>query len=94
MTGSGTSSNVLFGSLQASVASCEAQKILFAAANVTGAGIGKMICPQSIVLGCAAAGLAGRERSVMVKALGCFAAVLSVACLTVVVWNALLPCRP
>lgn len=30
----------------------------------------------------------------MVKALGCFAAVLSVACLTVVVWNALLPCRP
>ena len=94
VTGSGTSSNVLFGSLQASVASCEAQKILFAAANVMGAGIGKMICPQSIVLGCAAAGLAGRERSVMVKALGCFAAVLSVACLTVVVWNALLPCRP
>ena len=89
VTGAGTSTNVLFGSLQASVGVGEAQKLLFAAANVMGAGIGKMVCPQSIVLGCAAAGLAGRERSVMVKALGYFAVVLFVACLSVVAWNAL-----
>lgn len=89
VTGAGTSTNVLFGSLQASVGVGEAQKLLFAAANVMGAGIGKMVCPQSIVLGCAAAGLAGRERSVMVKALGYFAVVLLVACLSVVAWNAL-----
>jgi len=89
VTGSGTSSNVLFGSLQASVGSGEAQRLLFAAANVMGAGIGKMLCPQSIVLGCAAAGLAGRERDIMVKAAGYFALVLSVACLSVVAWNAL-----
>ena len=81
VTGSGTSSNVLFGSLQASVGANEFQRYLFAAANVMGAGIGKMVCPQSIVLGCAAAGLAGRERDVMAKAVGYFAAVLAVACL-------------
>ena len=89
VTGSGTSSNVLFGALQASVGTSEAQKLLFAAANVMGAGIGKMVCPQSIVLGCAAVGLAGRERDVMVKVLGYFALVLAVACLSVVLGNAI-----
>ena len=89
VTGSGTSSNVLFGALQASVGEGEVQKLLFAAANVMGAGIGKMVCPQSLVLGCAAAGLAGRERDVMAKVAGYFVLVLAVACLTVVLWNAL-----
>lgn len=83
VTGSGTSSNVLFGALQSSVGSGEAQKTLFAAANVMGAGIGKMVCPQSLALGCAAAGLSGRERSVMGKALGFFAAALALACVSV-----------
>ena len=79
VTGSGTSSNVLFGALQTSVATNEAETFLFAAANVMGAGIGKMVCPQSIVLGCAAAGLAGRESEIMKKALPYFLAVLAVA---------------
>lgn len=81
VTGSGTSSNVLFGALQASVASSEAQRYLFAAANIMGAGIGKMICPQSLVLGCAAAGLAGRESEVMGRAFRYFVPVLAIACL-------------
>ena len=81
VTGSGTSSNVLFGALQSSVGETEAQKYLFAAANVMGAGIGKMICPQSIVLGCAAAGLAGKESEVMKRSAPYFALVLLVACL-------------
>ena len=81
VTGSGTSSNVLFGSLQASVGANEFQRYLFAAANVMGAGIGKMVCPQSIVLGCAAAGLAGRERDIMAKVFVFFVVVLAVACI-------------
>ena len=80
VTGSGTSTNVLFGALQASVGSSDAERLLFAAANVMGAGIGKMVCPQSIVLGCAAAGLAGRESEVMKRAFPFFVAVLSLAC--------------
>ncbi|MBQ4471545.1 MAG: L-lactate permease, partial [Kiritimatiellae bacterium] len=87
MTGSGTSSNVLFGMLQASVGSVEAEKLLYAAANVMGAGIGKMVCPQSIVLGCAAAGLAGRESEAMRKAFAYFVAVLSVATTSVVLFS-------
>ena len=80
VTGSGTSTNVLFGALQASVGSSDAERLLFAAANVMGAGIGKMVCPQSIVLGCAAAGLAGRESEVMKRAFPFFVVVLSLAC--------------
>ena len=87
MTGSGTSSNVLFGMLQASVGSVEAEKLLYAAANVMGAGIGKMVCPQSIVLGCAAAGLAGRESEAMRKAFAYFVTVLSVATASVVLFS-------
>jgi len=80
VTGSGTSSNILFGKLQVSVATTPFSQYLFAAANVMGAGIGKMVCPQSMVLGCAAAGLAGRESDVMRKAFVFFVAVLAAAC--------------
>ena len=89
VTGSGTSSNVLFGALQASMGSTEAERIVFAASNVMGAGIGKMICPQSIVLGCAAAGIAGRESEVMKKALAYFPFVLAAACASTAAWAAL-----
>lgn len=85
VTGSGTSSNVLFGALQASVGASQAEKFLFAAANVMGAGIGKMLCPQSIVLGCAAAGLAGSESLVMKRAFRYFVPVLAVASAATVV---------
>ena len=80
VTGSGTSTNVLFGPLQASVGTSTSARLLYAAANVMGAGIGKMVCPQSIVLGCAAAGLAGRESEVMKRSFPFFVAVLAVAC--------------
>ena len=86
VTGSGTSSNVLFGAMQAAAGGTEAEKFLFAAANVMGAGIGKMVCPQSIVLGCAAAGLAGRESDILKKALPFFAIALAAACTAVVVF--------
>lgn len=68
VTGSGTSSCVLFGRLQADVARelCVDPRI-FAAANVMGAGIGKMICPQSIAIGAAAASLVGCEGAILRK---------------------------
>lgn len=81
LTGSGTSSNVLFGHLQASVAGSDARALWYAAANVMGAGIGKMICPQSLVLGCAAAVLVGVERTIFRRALVYFVPVLALACL-------------
>ena len=76
VTGSGTSSCVLFGRLQADAAAAVgASPELLAAANVMGAGIGKMICPQSIAIGSAAAGLAGAESRLFKAALPWFAGV-------------------
>ena len=66
VTGSGTSTNVLFGALQAQTATALGLNLSWmAAANVMGAGIGKMICPQSIAIGAGAAGLIGQERAIM-----------------------------
>ncbi|MCE3040353.1 L-lactate permease [Helicobacter anatolicus] len=62
LTGSDTSANLLFGTLQ----QVSAQKLgisetLFLAANSVGGVVGKMISPQSIAIACAAVGLVGRE---------------------------------
>lgn len=66
VTGSGTSTNVLFGSLQAQTAAALGlNPSWLAAANVMGAGIGKMICPQGIAIGASAVGLVGSEREIM-----------------------------
>ena len=82
VTGSGTSSCVLFGRLQADAASAIAvSPDVLAAANVMGAGIGKMICPQSIAIGAAAAGLAGSEGGIFKKTLPWFCAVLTLSCI-------------
>ena len=81
VTGSGTSANVLFGSLQAGAAAkLGVSADLLAAANMMGAGIGKMICPQSIAIGTAAALVAGRAGEVFRTAFAWFAAVILVAC--------------
>jgi len=68
VTGSGTSTQVLFGQLQVETAKAiGANEAWLAAANAMGAGIGKMISPQGIAIGCSAAGLAGRESEVLGK---------------------------
>jgi lactate permease len=62
LTGSDASSNALFSKLQA--ASAEAigvDPVLTVAANASGGVMGKMISPQSIAVGTAAAGLIGKE---------------------------------
>lgn len=71
LTGSDTSSNLLFGALQVEAAKVimaapnatvkEGLDTLFLAANSFGGVVGKMISPQSIAIACAAVGLVGKE---------------------------------
>lgn len=62
LTGSDTSSNLLFGTLQQLTArQLDIPEVLFLAANSVGGVVGKMISPQSIAIACAAVGLVGRE---------------------------------
>jgi lactate permease len=62
ITGSDTSANILFGSLQkqAALLLC-LDPIWIAAANASGACIGKLISPQNLALAAVAAGLSGQE---------------------------------
>jgi lactate permease len=86
VTGSGTSACVLFGPLQAGAAAkLGVAPDLLAAANVMGAGIGKMICPQSVAIGTAAALVADRAGDAFKRMLPWFFAVLLLACLVVCV---------
>ncbi|HKS13553.1 MAG TPA: lactate permease LctP family transporter [Pseudomonas sp.] len=62
LTGSDTSSNALFSSLQATTAhQIRVSDTLLVAANTSGGVTGKMISPQSIAVACAATGLVGKE---------------------------------
>lgn len=62
ITGSDTSSNILFGLLQKQTAlQLGLSPEWIAAANTSGACIGKLISPQSISIAAAAAGLPGKE---------------------------------
>lgn len=62
LTGSDTSSNALFCSLQATTAQqIGAPDVLLVTANTTGGVTGKMISPQSMAVACAAVGLVGQE---------------------------------
>ncbi|AOY95184.1 L-lactate permease [Cupriavidus sp. USMAA2-4] len=62
LTGSDTSSNALFCSLQSTTAhQIGVHDTLLVAANTTGGVTGKMISPQSIAVACAATGLVGKE---------------------------------
>jgi L-lactate permease len=62
LTGSDTSSNALFCSLQNTTAhQIGVSNTLLVAANTSGGVTGKMISPQSIAVACAATGLVGKE---------------------------------
>jgi lactate permease len=64
LTGSDTSSNVLFGGLQKTAAEqLGINPLLTAAANTSGGVMGKMISPQSLAVACAATGMVGEEGS-------------------------------
>lgn len=66
LTGSDTSSNVLFGNLQKITArKLGLNEILMASANTTGGVMGKMIDAQSIVVAAAATGEGGKEGDIL-----------------------------
>jgi lactate permease len=66
ITGSDTSSNVLFGSLQRITAGqLGIDPTVMAAANSSGGVMGKMVNTQSIVVGAAAAGQTGKESELL-----------------------------
>ncbi|MDO4941508.1 MAG: L-lactate permease [Lachnospiraceae bacterium] len=68
VTGSGTSTCVLFGGLQKETAlSLGLDSTWIASANIMGAGIGKMICPQSIAIGAGAINAVGSESVILGK---------------------------
>jgi lactate permease len=71
VTGSDTSSNSLFGTLQVAAAQKAGySEVLLAAANSSGGVLGKMISPQNLAIGAAAVGLGGREGDIFRKVLG------------------------
>jgi lactate permease len=66
LTGSDTSSNVLFGNLQTITAQTVGiAPMLAAAANTVGGVMGKMINAQSIVVATAASGHVGKEGAIL-----------------------------
>lgn len=70
ITGSDTSSNVLFGQLQVQAAtSIGANPYWISAGNVLGATAGKMISPQSIAVATAATSMVGSEGKILNSAL-------------------------
>ena len=83
MTGSGTSSNIIFGPLQRDAAlALHVRESIFAAANMFGGGIGKMLAPASVLIGLSAVERPDCTSEVMRRVLGWFAAMTALACLS------------
>jgi lactate permease len=86
LTGSDTSSNVLFGNLQKITAmQLGLDPYLMASANSTGGVMGKMIDAQSIVVAAAATGQGGREGKLL-RAVFWHSLVLAL-CVAAIVWT-------
>jgi lactate permease len=68
LTGSDTSSNTLFGPLQATTARISGlDPVLMGATNASAGVMGKMISPQNLSVGAAGVGAVGREGEILVK---------------------------
>ncbi len=66
ITGSDTSSNILFGKLQKETAmTIKVDPSWISASNTSGATAGKMISPQSIAVASATIGLSGKEKQIL-----------------------------
>jgi lactate permease len=84
VTGSDTSSNSLFGVLQATAAKqAGLSQTLLAAANSSGGVLGKMVSPQNLAIGAAAVGLAGQEGDLFRRVLKWSLLSLAVMCVLV-----------
>jgi lactate permease len=70
VTGSATTSNILFTNLQATTAAdLGLPVVLIVAAQGVGAAIGNIISPLNVIAGAATVGLAGREGAIMARTL-------------------------
>ncbi|MCD2256341.1 L-lactate permease [Agrilactobacillus fermenti] len=91
ITGSDTSSNVLFGNLQLQAATTlKANSFWVVGANMVGATAGKMISPQSIAVAAAATNQEGDEGNILKEALKWCGAYLVIICLYIYVTGLLL----
>jgi len=71
ITGSDTSSNSLFGLLQATAADqAGLSQVLMAATNSSAGVLGKMLSPQNLAVAAAAVGMVGREGEIFRKLIG------------------------
>lgn len=89
LTGSDTSSNALFGGLQAATGrQIGVAGDVLVAANTVGGAVGKMISPQSIAVASAAVGLVGKEGELLGFTLKCsiILALLSGVATTILVY--------
>ncbi|MET8808697.1 L-lactate permease [Streptomyces sp. NPDC004546] len=84
VTGSDTSANALFGSMQVAAATdAGLPPLLLAAANSSGGVIGKMISPQNLAIAAAVTGLHGREGDLLRKVIGWGVGLLLALCVLV-----------
>jgi lactate permease len=84
VTGSDTSSNALFGTLQVAAAKdAGLSPTLLAAANSSGGVLGKMISPQNLAIGAAAVGMAGKEGDLFRRVIGWSLLALLIMCVLV-----------
>ncbi|MEO6881651.1 MAG: L-lactate permease [Mycobacteriaceae bacterium] len=84
VTGSDTSSNALFGTLQVAAAKeAGLPEILLAAGNSSGGVLGKMISPQNLAIAAAATGMAGNEGEIFRKVFGWSVGFLLLMCVLV-----------
>jgi lactate permease len=91
VSGSDTSSNSLFGLLQATAGhQTGLSATLLASANSSGGVLGKMISPQNLAIGAAAVGLAGQEGDLFRRVVGWSLLFLLVMCVLVFLQSTIL----
>ncbi len=84
VTGSDTSANALFATLQQTAAAkAGIDPTLLVAANTAGGVVGKMVSPQNLTIAATAVGLLGRESDILRKVLWWSLGLLVVLCLLV-----------
>lgn len=84
MTGSDTSSNALFATLQQTAGKTAGiDPTLLVAANTTGGVVGKLISPQNLTIAATAVEQPGTERILLRKVAGYSVAMLAVLCVLV-----------
>ena len=96
MTGSDTSANALFATLQQTAAiQADLDPALMVASNTSGGVVAKLVSPQNLTIVATAVGLAGREseilRKVMFWSLGMLAALCLINGLQATVFDWMLP---